>query len=141
MNTKTTYLEHVNVTVSDIKKGIQFFKAAFPSFEVRGGDLEGARKWVHFGSEDTYIALNQNENIQGNHDQDYEKSGFNHVGFVVDDVKAVADRLEQNGFKRNYPIQKEKYRIRDYFGDTDGNQYEFVQYLSQAMEERNEYDA
>ena len=44
-----------------------------------------------------------------------------------------------NGYQRDYPKQVEQFRIRDYFADADGNQYEFVQYLSEVVSEKNSY--
>ena len=59
----------------------------------------------------------------------------------MEDVEVIADRLLAAGFKRDYPKQVENYRIRDYFSDSDGNEFEFVQYLSSEISERNFYDA
>ena len=72
-------------------------------------------------------------------EKNYDKVGINHIGFVVDNVEDIAENLLKNGYKRDYPKAVENYRIRDYFADADGNQYEFVQYLSDVSEERNSY--
>jgi hypothetical protein len=72
-------------------------------------------------------------------EKSYEKNGFNHIGFVVKDVDTLAKRLLEAGFQRDYPKEIEKFRIRDYFADSDGNQYEFVEYLSDKIEERNSF--
>lgn len=65
---------------------------------------------------------------------------FNHLGFVVQNVEEIASNLLKYGYKRSYPKQVEQFRIRDYFMDADGNEYEFVQYLSEVVEERNSYE-
>ncbi|PHR36702.1 MAG: lactoylglutathione lyase [Fluviicola sp.] len=140
MKTQHIYLEHVNITVNNLESSITFFKTAFPDFEIRGGGDTNGRKWIHLGNEITYIALNESAEQQMT-TKDYSNSGINHLGFVVEDVKIIAERLLTAGFKRDYPKQIENYRIRDYFADTDGNQYEFVQYLSDKISERNYYDA
>jgi hypothetical protein len=51
----------------------------------------------------------------------------------------IAQRLLETGFKRDSPKEIEKFRIRDYFADADGNQYEFIEYLSGKIEERNSF--
>ena len=58
MKAQKIYLEHANITVSNLKDAILFFQTAFPHFEVRGGGNEN-REWVHLGDERTYLALNQ----------------------------------------------------------------------------------
>ena len=140
MRTNKMYLEHANITVTDIKESIRFFKTAFPHFRIRGGG-NGRREWVHLGDDHTYIAINQAKDLNGRFLKNYEKIGINHIGFVVEDVEEIASNLIKNGFKRDYPKQIETYRIRDYFADADGNEFEFVQYLSEKPAERNRYES
>ena len=138
MKTQKIYLEHANITVSDLQKSIHFFQTAFPHFVVRGGGND-LREWVHLGDNETYIAINE---LIGNRieRENYDDLGINHLGFVVENVNEIANRLLENGYKRDYPKQTEKYRIRDYFADSDGNQFEFVEYLTEKIEEKNFYD-
>lgn len=140
MKTQHIYLEHANITVNNLENSIHFFKTAFPDFHVRGGGETNGRKWIHLGNNITYIAINEALNPNQT-ERDYASPGINHLGFVVEDVEVIADRLLTAGFERDYPKQVEKYRIRDYFLDADGNEYEFVQYLSEDIDERNFYDA
>ena len=135
---KSIYLEHANITVNNFTNAIHCFQTAFANFEIRGEGIYTGKKWVHLGDQNTYLALNQ---IYGkiNVKKDYQKSGINHIGFVVEDVNAIADRLLNQGFKRDFPRQEEQFRIREYFADEDGNEYEFVQYLSDKPEEKNLY--
>lgn len=138
MTANKMYLEHVNITVNNLQEAIKFFQTAFPHFKVRGGGDE-LRKWVHLGDENTYIALNQAEDPMQKVEKNYDKTGINHIGFVVEDVEKIAANLLNKGYQRDYPKQVEKFRIRDYFADADGNQYEFVQYLSEISAEKNSY--
>lgn len=140
MKTQHIYLEHANITVNNLESSITFFKTAFPDFKIRGGGDSDGRKWIHLGNEITYIALNESVE-QKMATKGYSSSGINHLGFVVEDVQIIAERLLAEGFKRDYPTQVENYRIREYFADNDGNEYEFVQYLSDEISERNYYDA
>lgn len=138
MNTQNVYLEHANITVNNIDSTITFFQTAFPEFKIRGGGTNEGRKWVHLGNDATYLALNEAEEFVPN-EKNYDKNGVNHIGFVATDVDSLAKRLLESGFRRDYPKQVEKYRIRDYFADQDGNQFEFVQYLSDDITERNSF--
>ena len=133
-------LEHANITVNNLEDEIKFFKTAFPHFKIRGGG-EDVRKWVHLGDDYTYIAINESLNlITTVNETNYNRIGINHLGFVVDDVEEIATNLLNAGYKRDYPKQVEKYRIRDYFADKDGNQFEFVEYLSDEIDKMNSYD-
>src|SRR5210317_969873 len=106
------YLEHANITVSNLEKSISFFKLAFPQFEIRGSGETNGRKWIHLGNEDTYLALNtptSSESIEKL--KDYGIVGINHLGFVVNDVDKVGSSLLEAGFERSFPKQVEKFRI------------------------------
>ncbi len=138
MSTQSIYLEHANITVHNLKAAIKFFQTAFPHFKIRGGGEE-MREWVHLGDDTTYLALNEAIDQAPITRSNYDNVGINHLGFVVEDVEEIAKNLAAAGYQRDYPKQVEKYRIRDYFADEEGNQYEFVQYLSDVVEERNSY--
>lgn len=139
MKNQKIYLEHANITFNDLAGAIDFFTTAFPHFRVRGGG-KGDREWVHLGDDYTYLALNQTTTSQNNIEKNYNRIGINHLAFVVEDVAEIAKRLLAKGYKRDYPTQDEKFRIREYFADNEGNEYEFIQYLSEVVEERNSYD-
>ena len=64
---------------------------------------------------------------------------MNHIGFVVEDAAAVSRRLLEAGYEQGATYLDHPHRHRYYFFDHDGNEYEFVQYLSEIPEERNEY--
>ena len=138
MRTQKIYLEHANITVNDLQEAIKFFQTAFPHFKIRGGGND-TREWFHLGDDDTYIAINQALKTDLKTGNSYDTMGINHLGFVVQDVEEVTHRLLSKGYKRDYPKQVEQFRIRDYFADADGNQFEFVQYLSEVVEEKNSY--
>jgi len=138
MRTQHIYLEHANITVNNLQEAIKFFQTAFPHFKIRGGGNE-MREWVHLGDDDTYIAINQAKQNDLKVDKNYDRIGINHLGFVVPNVEEIATRLLSNGYKRDFPKQVEKFRIREYFADADGNEYEFVQYLSEVIHEKNSY--
>jgi hypothetical protein len=51
-------LEHANLIVRDINGMIRFLQTAFPEFKVRGeGKSRDGSRWVHVGTNETYIAL------------------------------------------------------------------------------------
>lgn len=128
-----TNLEHANLAVSSIEKTIRFLTTAFPEFHVRGqGDVEGQR-WVHVGTNDTYLALNEVS-------RNAELAGpLNHLGYVVDDVDAVANRLLAAGYREGFIAPHHPFRKRRYFHDADDLEWEFVEYLTDDPAKRNDY--
>lgn len=126
-------LEHANLTVDSIDACVQFLTTAFPEFAIRGRGMVDGRRWVHVGTDDSYIALNESP-------QKREASGpLNHLGFVVDDVDAVSSRLEAAGYREGFVAPSHPYRKRRYFYDTQDLEWEFLEYLSNDPAERNDY--
>ncbi len=138
-----TYLEHANITVPDIDAQISFLMVVDPSFKVRCDKArEGSIRWVHIGTEQHYIAL-QEPHLDATPQSalpTYKSYGVNHLSWVVDDLASVIKRLEEGGYKKGNPVQPEPYRKRVYYYDAAGFEWEIVQYLSDKPEERNSYE-
>ena len=134
-------MEHANLTVRDVDGMIRFLQAAFPEFKVRR-DVTGSdgSRWVHIGTEDNYLALNP-ASKPGIPWMPYSgRAGVNHLGYEVDDAEALRQRLLAAGYKESTPANAHKYRKRVYFYDPEGNDWEFVQYLTTDPALRNDYD-
>jgi catechol 2,3-dioxygenase-like lactoylglutathione lyase family enzyme len=134
-------LDHANLTVRDPEAMIHFLVTAFPDFRVRGrgGDCAGWA-WVHVGNDETYLALLSAEGAGGKAFVPYAGSpGLNHLGFAVDDVAALRERLLAAGYRETTTPNAHPHRRRVYFADAEGNDWEFVEYLSREPAERNDY--
>ena len=137
----TARLEHANLVVRDIDDTMGFLSAAFPHFRVRfdGKDATG-RRWAHFGTDDTYIALSQATVEPVQRWTPYAGvPGVNHLAYEVDDVGALRARLAAAGYEDSTIPNSHPYRKRVYFYDRDGNDWEFVEYLSDDPAKRNDY--
>ena len=135
------FLEHINITSTDVDETVRFLLTAMPEFGVRGGgEGEKARRWVHVGTEESYLCGEDRGATERGPHEPYVHPGLNHIGFVVEDGRATADRLANAGYSQGSTFLDHPHRHRYYFFDHDGNEYEFVQYLSDIPEERNEYD-
>ena len=134
-------MEHANLHVRHFDDAVRFLKTAFPDFYVRSESVSDGLRWMHIGTDETYIALNET-NVDGNSNRrPYDgKPGVNHLGYEVDDVDALQERLADAGFRESTYPNKHPHRKRIYFYDADGNDWEFVQYLSDNPSERNDYD-
>lgn len=137
----TSRLEHANLVVRDIDGIIRFIQAALPDFRIRHDETEeDGSRWVHIGTDDFYLTLNQ---ASGEPAEDWVpysgKPGVNHLGFEVDDAESVRKRLQAAGYRDSTYPNDHPYRRRVYFNDPEGNDWEFVQYLSDDPAERNDY--
>ncbi len=138
-------IEHANITVASIDEAKAFLGLAFPDFRERGrGYLQGgeeAGEWMHFGNDETYLALQQNRQHSDRRDSTYENDGINHLGFVTDNLDELLERMEEAGYKPSDAsvLDGHPFRRRAYLFDKNGFEWEFVEYLSDRPEERNEY--
>ena len=135
-------LEHANLGVHDLDGVVRFLLAAFPEFRIRHDTTEAdGSRWLHVGSDETYIALNQASPGAEKIGKPYKgRAGLNHLAFEVDDVAGVRDRLSAAGYQDSTLANVHPYRQRVYFYDPDGNDWEFVQYLSEEREKRHDYE-
>jgi catechol 2,3-dioxygenase-like lactoylglutathione lyase family enzyme len=135
-----TRLDHANVTVRDVDETVRFLTTAFPEFVIRAeGKIWGGARWVHVGTHDVYLALTQARETGECWVPYGGKPGTNHLGFEVDDVEALRARMRAAGYEDTTVPNRHPYRRRVYFHDRDGNDWEFVQYLSDDPEKRHDY--
>jgi catechol 2,3-dioxygenase-like lactoylglutathione lyase family enzyme len=137
-----TRLEHANLVVRDVDTMIDFLRVAFPDFRVRGGGPGFAStRWVHVGNDVTYVALNDATLEPAEAWVPYAgRPGTNHLGFEVDDVEALRQRLVAAGYRESTVPNAHPHRRRVYFHDAEGNDWEFVEYRSDDPAERNDYE-
>jgi catechol 2,3-dioxygenase-like lactoylglutathione lyase family enzyme len=109
---------------------------------VRGGGEtdhgDWADRWVHLGTDELYVALNETTLVRKVERNSREETGTNHVGFIVDNVEELTRKYEAAGFKCA-PIDEPPARKRLYVTDHDALTWEFVEYLSADPAVRNDY--
>jgi catechol-2,3-dioxygenase len=134
------YLEHVNLVVNNIDAMLQFYRAAFPHWQIRDqghGDWYGKpRKWLHFGDDYHYIALSDNGE-GANRELSGHSVGLAHFAYVTHNLDDVIARLTSAGFAIAKPGADEPYRKNIYFVDPAGFEVEFVEYLTDIPAQRN----
>ena len=121
-------LEHVNLTVSDVERSVDFYSKLL-GLQVRweGRDETGA-PMAHVGTDSHYLALFQ-ASQEGRAAHDYSTVGVNHVGFVVDDLDAARERAEGLGTTVHLEADYDPGR-RIYVTDPDGIEIELVEYAA-----------
>lgn len=136
------HLEHLNLVVKSIPETLKFYQAAFPHWQVRGGENSNwfgkNRDWVHFGDDYQYLTFND---LGEGEPRDHKGHtlGLSHFAFVTTNLDAVIARLEKAGFTPDKFGQPEPHRRNVYYFDPSGFEIEFVEYLSDLAEERNQY--
>jgi catechol 2,3-dioxygenase-like lactoylglutathione lyase family enzyme len=134
-------LEHANMVVENLDGMVRFLKTAFPYFEIRHeGKQSNGKRWLHIGSSSTYLAISEaSEPLENRRVLYGGVPGLNHLAYVVDDVGQLRARMEAGGYRNSTPPNKHPYRIRVYFYDDEGNDWEFVQYVTDDPEKCNDY--
>jgi len=135
-------LEHANLAVRDVEEMIRFLTTAFPDFSVRreGKGWRGGR-WVHLGTAETYIAIDEALEEPAEPWVPYAgRPGLNHLGYEVDDAEGLRRRLTEAGYRDSTVPNAHPWRKRVYFHDAEGNDWEFVEYRSDDPAKRNDYD-
>ena len=135
------YLEHANLHVTDVDGTLDFIRTALPDFRVRFDSGRGdPERWVHVGDDMSYLALYRSSRPRTQAADPYNgEPQLNHLGFVVDDVAALRQRLLAKGYRETTIPNNHPARKRLYFLDGEDNEWEFVEYLSSKMDERNDY--
>lgn len=86
------------------------------------------------GDDHSYIAMTE---VPGTEDS----SNLRHIGIVVEDLAGLIERLAQAGYvaSDSSELDSHPHRRRIYYIDGNGLEWEFVEYLTDQLEERNDY--
>jgi len=135
------FLEHINITSTDIEATVAFLQTAMPEFQIRGGG-EGiaCKRWVHVGTDSSYLSIEDRGASEKGPHRPYIHPGLNHIGFVVPDSDALVERMRRAGYEEGNHVLDHPFRKRYYFFDHDENEYEFIEYLGDNAAEKNDYN-
>ena len=120
------FLEHVNMSVSDLDQTIDFYQRVLGLGVRWRGTTTSGDPAAHIGDDHCYLALF--EVVDRNAEPpDYDRLGLNHFGFVVEDLDAVRRQLAAMNIQPHLEADYEPGR-RLYFFDPDGVEVELVEY-------------
>lgn len=139
----TARFEHANITVPDVDAAIAFLGCIEPRFRILHDDRsEQGYRWVHFGTPQGYFALEDPhvDTPDAALKRRYRDFGVNHIGLVVEDVDATSNRLKAAGYAETHVEERNDHRIRRYFLDSAGMEWELVQYLTDDPSKQFAYD-
>jgi catechol 2,3-dioxygenase-like lactoylglutathione lyase family enzyme len=124
-----SFIEHVNVTVSDPKITAEFLCDIF-GWKVRWhGDAIDNGITYHVGSDTHYIAVYSKGSPAVSDKASYDKlGGLNHIGIVVDNLDEIEEKILAKGYETFSHGNYEPGR-RFYFRDSDNIEFEIVSYV------------
>ena len=117
-------IEHVNLTVSDPARSAALFEKLL-GWHIRWqGPSQMGGHTIHVGEEGTYLALYTDGK---EHSGQHKGAPMNHVGLLVDDLKAAEQVIIDSGLT---PSGHDDYEPgeRFYFFDWDGIEFEVISY-------------
>lgn len=122
------YLEHINLTVSDLDKTANMLCELFGwTIRWRGASIEGGET-VHVGGKDSYLAIYKAPEVKTGQENTYKTIGsMNHIGIVVDDLDAMEIKVKAMGYEPKSHADYEPGR-RFYFEDHDQIEFEIINY-------------
>ena len=128
------FLEHVNLTVSDLDRSIDFYGRLLGlKVRWRRDATDDNPAAAHVGDDRNYLAFFQATRSAGERPPlDYGAVGLNHFGFVVDDLNATRARLMDLGITPHGEADYDPGR-RLYFFDPDGIEVELIEYATAAQ--------
>lgn len=121
---RTTYLEHVNITVSDIERSAALLEKLL-GWRIRWrGPSQMGGETIHIGGDEDYIALYTKGAPVGRFAKGVP---LNHIGLVVADLDTAEEVVKEAGLE---PFGHGDYEPgrRFYFFDWDGVEFELVSY-------------
>ena len=125
------FLEHVNMTVSDLDRSVNFYTRLL-GLKVRWrGETSNGSPAAHVGDDRCYLALFQ-ATVPGKAADDYSSPGLNRFGWVVDDLDKACERVVELGAKVHAEMDYDPGK-RAYVFDPDGIGLELVEYQSATV--------
>jgi glyoxylase I family protein len=122
-----SFIEHVNVTVSDPDRSARLLSSIF-GWHIRwqGAARDGGHS-IHIGNDRAYIALYTGPGGQHAGIRYPKGAPLNHVGIQVEDLEMTEARVRAAGL---IPFAHGDYEPgrRFYFLDPDGIEYEVISY-------------
>ncbi len=121
-------LEHINITVPDPRASADTLCGIF-GWHIR---WQGAAKdngfTVHVGDDVSYLALYApDKQLEQSGDSYGRVGGLNHIGVIVDDIRAAELRVIDAGYEPHSHADYEPGE-RFYFDGPDGMEFEVISY-------------
>ena len=119
-------IEHANITVNNVETSVDFYLRLMGGRVRWEGTNSNGYRAAHIGDDRTYLSLFEAAE-ESRAPANYTVTGFNHLGFEVDDLATYRETLLAMGVEIKGEEDYEPGR-RLYFYDPDGIEIELVEY-------------
>ncbi len=114
-------IHHIAIKVGDTDAMLDFYQAVFGFREVSSSLMRRQQGWKSRFAGDgstcfAILPLGENETAVGN----ISKPGLNHIGFVVEDMQALLERLPASGETARRPATRVQAEFRTFDPDHNG---------------------
>lgn len=121
-------LEHNRFVVNDLDRSIEFYQSL--GFKIKwDGYQPSGNRWVHIHLGEFYLSISQRshkERIREVPDDYKEMYGYQHMGWVVDNIKGFRKKLDT--LRIIYNKVETEVGFHSYFFDPDNNEIELIEY-------------
>ena len=98
------HIDHLNVSVNDLKSSLHFYRRVF-GFDVVEGGLQDGKPWCIVRSGEAMLALYEHDDRQ--HDdryalRDHKRHGVNHFALRITDREAWLKTVEREAIEVSY---------------------------------------
>ncbi len=99
-------IKHIAISTQDVDKTAKFYIEVFGMKEVGKVDSMGARGYYLTDGDINLAILNFKNDAVAGVERGKEWSGIHHIGFQVDDLEAIADKLATAGAPKRDDINE-----------------------------------
>jgi catechol 2,3-dioxygenase-like lactoylglutathione lyase family enzyme len=120
-----TRLDHVNITVDNIDKSVEWYGALFGFEKVEYGLTQFGKKWAIIACNDSMIAMSEYERRPANQNEEFNFHRTNHFGLRIDDAVEWRQKIKDLKLKVQYGGEIEYPHSRSwYMLDPSGHEIE-----------------
>lgn len=124
-------LDHLNLTVEDLSRSLDFYARVFGFDKVEGGLYEGA-PWAILRAQDALLCLYEHPELASPDNPDFHR--LNHFALRVADVDAWLDTIEREHVKVRYGGVVQWPHSRSwYVSDRTGHEIEVVAWAGDVV--------
>jgi catechol 2,3-dioxygenase-like lactoylglutathione lyase family enzyme len=125
-------MEHVLFASRNLEKALDFYRALFPSWNIRWEGNSYGTRWIHFGGPEDgtpYLSIYEAPKAERAKAPGGGAISIEHFGFRVQDLAGIMAGARERGLEPSDSAEDEDYR-RVYYTDPDGHDLELVERVS-----------
>jgi methylmalonyl-CoA/ethylmalonyl-CoA epimerase len=105
-------IRHIAIMVENLDRSVAFYRDVLGLSYVRAVEVRGTRA-VDLTDGETNLRLLPTQNAGATKQANYSSVGFNHIGFIVDDLDATYHRLKESKVRFLSKAPADLFKIAD----------------------------